>query len=199
MSIMDKIAEQAVDIKSAPPEEAAAKLTELCKSLVVADDYIEKLEEKLEEAKKKRNTIAGVTIPEYADSIGQDKIGLPDDNADVLIQSWYKAGIPAANPADVELTERRKKAFNWLVDNNHGDMIKTTIEISFGREEVEQAKKLVDELEDRGLTVSSKMGVHWRTLTSFVKEQLEKDEPTPIPMDLLGAQLGRIAKIKKRK
>ena len=104
MSIMDKIAEQAIDIKSAPPEEAAAKLTELCKSLVVADDYIDKLEEKLEEAKKKRNTIAGVTIPEYADSIGQDKIGLPDDNADVLIQSWYKAGIPAADPADVELT-----------------------------------------------------------------------------------------------
>lgn len=198
MDILNKIAQQAVEVDAAPDAEASTKLTELCKKLVVADDYIEKMEEKLAEAKQKRTTLVQHTIPEYADSIGQDIIGLPEDNVDIKIESWYKAGIPAADPANPELTERRRKAFNWLVDNQHGDMIKTTIEISFGREQVEEARELMDELEERGLTVSSKMGVHWRTLTSFVKEQIE-EENAVLPMDLLGATLGRIAKIKKRK
>lgn len=198
-NITDQIAKQAVEVQSAPAEEAQSKLTEMCQRLVVADDYIKKLEAKLKEAKGKRATLAGIEIPEYADSIGQDVIGLPDDNADVTIQTWYKAGIPAADPADKELTERRRRAFSWLVEEGHGDLIKTTIEISFGRKEVKEARKLMDELEKRGFTASSKMGVHWRTLTSFVKEQIEDEDANPVPMDLLGATLGRIAKLKKRK
>lgn len=199
MDLMSKIADQAMDVKQAPSEEAASALTEMCQELTKAEEYIRELEEKLKAAKTDRNTLSHRTIPEYADSIGQDVIGLPDENADIVIENWYKAGIPASSPGNTEVTERRRRAFSWLVDEGHGDMIKTTIEISFGRSQVAEARDLMDELEGRGLTVSSKMGVHWRTLTSFVREQIEGDNNKPVPLDLLGVTLGRIAKFKKRK
>lgn len=48
-------------------------------------------------------------------------------------------------------------------------------------------------------SVSIEEGVHWATLTSFVKEQVKKPGAEELPLDALGATVGRIVTIKPRK
>jgi hypothetical protein len=39
--------------------------------------------------------------------------------------------------------------------------------------------------------------VHWKTLTAFVKEQVRQG--SPLPLETLGATVGKVVKIKERK
>lgn len=47
--------------------------------------------------------------------------------------------------------------------------------------------------------VSLDEGVHWATLTSYVKEQVRERKRTDLPLEALGATVGKIVKIQKRK
>jgi hypothetical protein len=47
------------------------------------------------------------------------------------------------------------------------------------------------------VSYSSKLSVPWNTLTAFVKEQVEKG--AVLPLDILGATVGRVVKLKARK
>lgn len=47
--------------------------------------------------------------------------------------------------------------------------------------------------------VSVTEGVHWATLTSYVKEQIRGRKRADLPLEALGATVGRIVKIVKRK
>ena len=80
--------------------------------------------------------------------------------------------------------------------------ISVLVSLDFQRGE----KALADELEDLIRTkfsganshpIKVAMGVPWTTLTALVKEQVEQGEP--VPLDTLGATVGQVAKITKRK
>ena len=99
-------------------------------------------------------------------------------------QPFYSAKIPEAREAE---------AFTWLETEGHGDLIKSTITLSFGMGERKLAKKLEDWLTKQKLAYASKVSVHPGTLLAFVKRQFK--EGKELPMDVLGVYVGEIVKI----
>lgn len=94
--------------------------------------------------------------------------------------------------------EKQAKAFDWLTDNGHGDLIKTQVTVSFPREQRAAAVKFAAQLEKAGMNVDVGQGVHWKTLTAWLKEMVEKHQTVP-PLETLGCTVGRVVKLKPKK
>jgi hypothetical protein len=190
--------DEVVGFTDAPSAAESKKLARLGQELTDLDTKIDRLKKELEETSKRRNEMAFKEIPDFMERIGQDKIGLPGSNVDLVLEPYYHANIAAEWEP-----ERREKAFAWLEKHGHGDLIKTTVSITFPRRALAAAHFLVAQIKK----ISSKkytipepemaMGVPWNTLTAFVKEQVEKG--VVLPLDTLGATVGRIVKVKGRK
>jgi hypothetical protein len=88
-----------------------------------------------------------------------------------------------------------QEAYRWLTDHGHGDLIKSEVSVLFGKEELENAEKLMKKLEKDGYSFDSKQSVHASTLKSWLAGQVEAAEP--VPLELFGAFLGQVATIKK--
>jgi hypothetical protein len=110
----------------------------------------------------------------------------------VEVGPYYHANIAA----DWE-PQRREKAFAWI-SKYHGGMLRNTFTVDFGKNTRKAQRELEAWLKKRKIRFANEFGVPWNTLTSFVREQIEEYEKTP-PLDLLGATVGRVAKIKKQK
>jgi hypothetical protein len=83
---------------------------------------------------------------------------------------------------------------SWLVDNNHGSLIKNEVTLKFGKDEDEKAAATVESLKQQGLSPSQKQGVHPQTLNAFIKEQITSGKD--IPSDIFGIYVGSRANIK---
>jgi len=102
--------------------------------------------------------------------------------------NFYSAKIPE---------EKEIEAFAWLHDQGHGDIVKTQISVSLGMGERDLAQQVEKSISDAGADYSSKLTVHSATLKSFVKTEVEAGRA--IPLDLFGAYIGEIVKLKKGK
>lgn len=110
----------------------------------------------------------------------------------VEIGAYYHANIRTDWPEP-----QRQKAFAWIL-KHHDGMLRNTFTVDFGKNSVKVQKELTAWLTKRKVKYVNEFGVPWNTLTSFVKEQIEEHKKTP-PLALLGATVGRVAKIKKEK
>jgi hypothetical protein len=111
---------------------------------------------------------------------------------EVEVGPYYHANIAV----DWE-PQRRSRAFAWIA-RYHPGMLRNTFTIDFGKNTRKVQKELEAWLTKRKIKFSNEFGVPWNTLTAFVREQIEEYEKTP-PLELLGATVGRVAKIKKQK
>lgn len=119
-----------------------------------------------------------------------------DGNApafEIEVGPYYHANIAA----DWEPSQRQA-AFDWLRKKNHGDMIKAQYTVDFGRGQEKQQRAFEAALKKAKYNYKYDYGVPWNTLTAFVKEQIEEKKAT-LPLKLLGATVGRVAKIVKQK
>lgn len=122
----------------------------------------------------------------------------------------------------------RQEGLAWLGENAEG-LINTTVEVTMPKGSLPLARTIRDTIialfgesatpesraehlqkldewirgrndvvQVQASSVSVEEGVHWATLTSFVREQC-KGGNTEIPLPALGATVGRIAKLVKRK
>lgn len=97
----------------------------------------------------------------------------------------YSAKIP---------DERRLDAFEWLIENGYGDLIKSNINIVFGMGQHEKRLETMKLLDSHGIDYNTYESVHHMTLKAQVKKWLQEGEI--IPMDLLGAYIFDEIKIK---
>lgn len=189
----------------APDENESLTLTELGRELYQADQAVDMLESLLEVAKERRKELTMRELPEYMDKISQDRVGLPEHDVDLVMEPYYHANIQADWPE-----EQREKAFNYLETRGDGDLIKTKLEMYFGRSElwkvrwiVATLRLLAGQLRLAGQETPDipepfiSMAVPWNTLTAFVKEQVKAGKP--LELDTIGATVGRVVKIKPRK
>lgn len=183
-------------------EEIMEEARRLARDFAQLDADIEAQEARLSEMKERRLSLQHKELPDLLGRAKTDKIGIPELNVDVEVKPYYKASIAA----DWEI-ERQEAAFAHLEEHGHGDVIRSVVTVSFPKEEIERAHALVEHIrqsnEFGGLDPILGMSVPWNTLTSLVKSEYEsaKESGEPFPMDLetIGATVGRIAKIKKRK
>lgn len=192
---------EVVGFTDAPSEDESKQLSELGTELMTVDRKMAALQLDLAALGTRRKELTDKVLPEYFIKIGQDKLGLPGFDVDLVLENYTHANISA----DWE-PERREAAFNWLIDNGHGDLIKVAMEILFPRTAMKLALWVQAQLKKLKLPPAFKkmaipdaeieMTVPWNTLTAWAKEQIKKGEK--LPLDVLGVTTGQIVKIKER-
>lgn len=161
------------------------RLTALVNDMTKVMGEIEKMELALAEKKAELERIERVHIPDCMGDIETIKLR---DGRTITCKTDIKASISA---------ERKLAAHDWLEEHGFGGIIKSDIKAAFSRDDLEAARELVCELQDRGFDAELNRNVHAATLKSFIKEQL--NEGTNIPLELFGVFEFKTTKITKRK
>ena len=200
-NIVDKLSSSleqqlSAEVQSNPNLPDLGKVNELQKigsKLLEVESKIAALENELEELSQLRKELRQQTLPDMFDSAGVDIIGIPDSGVNLVLDKWASASLPKDDP---------EPGLKWLEDTGNGGLIKTTLSMEFGRGELEEAKKLEQYLRqktNREITLVRK--VHPQTLSAFVREKyFENDyKDGSVPLKLLGANVGRIVNIKKKR
>ena len=177
---MDLEAESIVSIDTAMSTDIATS----CKKLLETQKKISTAEEELKKLKEVETTLSEQTIPNLMQQAGLSMLKLADGSS-VEVKPFYSARIPAS---------KSEEAFNWLRENGHGDLIKNQVSLEFGMKQDNEAKSLVEELKQKGLTVQQKTSVHPSSLRGFVREQIQ-DLGKDVPADLFGTYIANKTKI----
>lgn len=194
---------------AAPSDGQLKSMTELGQELMKIEAWITRHDEILRQVSARKWDIVTRDLPKLMDEAGQDTIGLAADGVDLKLGDYYKAGLP--NPDNgktdeerAELAALRQEGIDFLTEEAP-DLLNTTITVTLPKGHLERAQEIVASLTSEqgfglqpGQVILSE-GVHWATLTSWVKEQYEKHRRTDLPLKPLGATVGRIVKIVKRK
>ena len=154
-----------------------------CNKLLDVQKEVSELEDKLKKKKEEELKLSEQDIPNLMQKAGAASIKLTDGTA-VEIKPYYGARIPAS---------RTEEAFNWLRENNFADLIKNNVTLTFGRNEDNMAKSLVDDLRNKGHNVKQAEKVEPMTLKAFVREQIEKGKD--VPADLFGVYVATRTKL----
>lgn len=152
------------------------------------------LRERQSEIAESVQQITWRTLVDLFDDAGINKLGIDADGNlppyEVELGEHYKASIPE---------EKADAAFAHLTKTGHADLIKTTFTIAFGLKESKAAERFARSLDKAGVPYSAKRGVPWNTLTAWFRVE-HKKKPLPAKvMELLGATVGRVAKVVKQK
>ena len=154
-----------------------------CNKLLDIQKEVSALEDQLKKKKEQELKLSEQDIPNLMQKAGASSIKLTDGTA-VEIKPYYGARIPAS---------RTEEAFDWLRENNFADLIKNNVTLTFGRNEDNMAKSLVDDLRNKGHNVKQAEKVEPMTLKAFVREQIEKGKD--VPADLFGVYVATRTKI----
>ena len=147
---------------------------------------IELDEDLLKQKKKNFEHLSGEVIPTMMAEMGLSHLKLMDGSS-VDVKPNYSASITIAN---------RDAAFQWLRDNNLGDIIKNEISVSFGRNEDNKAADYANLASERGYQPTQKLKVEPMTLKALVRERLENGKE--MPTELFNVFVGNKTTIKRK-
>ena len=147
------------------PESLSGHVLELQK----LEDEIKKDEERLSHKKAQADKLSQQVIPEIMDSMKLKTMKLKDGSA-IEVKEIYSATIPL---------DKREGAFNWLRNNDLGDLIKNEITVSFGRNEDNKASEYANLAESNGYQPVQKLKVEPMTLKALYRERVEKELDLP--------------------
>ena len=176
---MDLEAESTIKVDTAMTIDIAKS----CNKLLVTQNEISALEEKLKWLKNTETTLSEQTIPDLMHKAGTTLVKL-NDGTKVEVKPFYSARIPIS---------RTEEAYTWLRSNGHGDLIKNNVMLSFGRNQDNEAKSLVEDLRSKGHTVKQTEKVEPMTLKAFVKEQIQNGKN--VPSDVFGVYVASKTKL----
>ena len=130
---------------------------------------IEKDEALLKQKKERADKISSEVIPEIMASMKLKTLKLQDGSA-IEVKDVYSATIPVAS---------REGAYQWLRENDLGDLIKNEITVSFGRGEDNKASEYTSLAESKGYQPSQKLKVEPMTLKALYRERVEARQDLP--------------------
>lgn len=191
---MADIFDEILEDDDIPTDEELKSIRKHCQLLAVRQDQKREAEARLKELNKEIWELEMRTIPDLAAEIGVDTVGLPEIGVDIRIRPYYKANIAAEWPE-----EQRERAFEYLEEIGVGDIIKTEVRFQLGRDSLEELSALLRAARQVPGLPDPTVGkqVPWNTLTSTVRELVEKGEA--LNLDVIGAVVGQRATIKERK
>jgi hypothetical protein len=156
-------------------------IDELVMQLSKKHQEFENLELQAKLLKEEIDRIETVLLPEMMGNLKQIKTTY---GATVSIKPILRANIKK---------EDRPQAFAWLDAHGHGGLIKTAIELAYGRGDLQVAKETVKKLEELGLKPVLSEDVHWQTLNAWAKEQSARGIEFP---PVIGIYEGKKAEVK---
>ena len=133
------------------------------------EDEIKMDEERLSRKKEQADKLSQQVIPEIMESMKMKTMKLRDGSS-IEIKEIYSATIPV---------DKRDGAYNWLRNNDLGDLIKNEITVSFGRNEDNKAREYATLAEGNGYQPQQKLKVEPMTLKALYRERVEKKLDLP--------------------
>jgi len=161
-------------------------LADQVESLESLNKTIGGTEENLKNLKKKADHISAEVIPTMMSEMGLSFLRLSDGSS-LEVKTNYSANITQAN---------KEKAFNWLRENNLGDIIKNEISVSFGRNEDTKAADYAELAKGNGFQPTQKLKVEPMTLKALVRERIEAGKE--MPTELFNVFVGNKTNIKRK-
>ena len=177
------------DTKDMLDEIEVTDIAEQCVLLKKKEDEVAALEEKLKAKKEERDDISSRVIPELLAEQGLQEIKLADGSK-VSVKKEFRATLPKDEI-------RREAAYQWLRDQNLGDIIKNNVTVSFGKGEDNKANQLVDLAVANGFTPQQKSDVAWNTLTAMYEERVKAG--LDMPSDVFNLWIRNKTKISRKK
>ena len=161
-------------------------LADQVETLQYLEQYINDAEENIKNLKKRSEHISGEVIPTMMSEMGLSFLKLSDGSS-LEVKTNYSATITQAN---------KEKAFNWLRENNLGDIIKNEISVSFGRNEDNKAADYAELAKGQGFQPQQKLKVEPMTLKALVRERIEAGKE--MPTELFNVYVGNKTTIKRK-
>lgn len=174
-----------VGASSAPATDLSA-LNALVREMFEAEVAVANLDADLKAAKARFQRLRTFTIPDKMSELGVD--ALKFGGKTVSIEPFVSGSLPN-DPV------RKAAAIAWLVENGASDLIKTSVEVEFGKSEHNAALDTAAKLREAGLEPAVAEGVHSQSLCAFARERIRNGDP--IDPEILGLFTGRVAKIKR--
>ena len=138
-------------------------LANYCKELKAYEDEISDLEEKIKYKKDKADKISSEIIPNMLAEQGISSLKLADGSS-VDVNKSYNCTIKK---------DEMESAYNWLRENQLGDIIKNEVSVQFGRGEDNKAEQLLNLAAQEGYEPSQKSKVEPMTLKALYRERVE--------------------------
>jgi len=185
----------------APASNELGAIADMAQQMYNIQEEIMQLDMSLKQKKQDLNKLANQDLPDLMQELNVKDFTL-NNGAKVTVEDVISASIPsngaiikATGHDKEELLSRQQGCFDWLRANGGADLIKSNVEIQFGRDEDKICNEFVEELETKNLFYRRATGVHPQTITSFLKEMIS--EGKNIPRDLFKLFEGRRAKIRR--
>ena len=160
------------------------KIGAVANDIADTDKEISDIEKQLKKKKEYKKHLSENVLPNLFAEVGLAELKLADGRL-IKVGNYYGASIKE---------DKKQAAYTWLRNNGFGDLIKNQVSCSFGRNEDEKAKGLIETLNERGYQSLQREWVEPSTLRAFIREQHEAGKQ--LPMDLLGAYVGQKTTIK---
>lgn len=150
--------------------------------------YKQSLEHRLsqvEELKEHIRQIEEDVLPELMDEQGIEDMTL-SCGAKISCKDFVVARI-----------KDQETAFDWLRDTNNEGIIKNEIKIELARGDDEQAQRVSDLLDEKGIPATRKETIHYQTLNAFIREAVNDPELNEsLPKEAFGVYETRKVTIK---
>lgn len=170
-------------------EAGIQELSKLAEQQLALEERLLQIAEEAKTLGTQLKTVSEDRIPSLMTQLGVSEFKLVN-GAKVTVKPYYSASIPKE-------VEPRTKAFDWLKQNGHDDIIKNEVSAEFKRGEEQKAEQAMEVLKAIGIFAENTKNVHPQTLKAFVREMVEKG--VNLPFDLFNVYVGRKAKIEGAK
>lgn len=168
------------------------KAVRLAKLQVAQERAVAEAEEALDRAKKALRRTREADLPDALAVVKLSSITIEGGYVIEIVKEVFGA-IPKG---------REDEAIEWMIADEHGDLVKNTIELNLPRGAVRLAarivgglRKLNGELEsDEKFELKQKQTIHWQTLQKFIRDA-EAAGRDDLPVDLLGIYRRRVSNV----
>jgi hypothetical protein len=185
----------------APASNELGAVADMANQMLELQNEINRLEESLKQKKQDLTKLAEQDLPDLMQELNVRDFTL-SNGAKVEVNDIVSGSVPSGGAIDrakgddkVAMEIRQQQCFDWLRDNGAGDLIKSNVEVQFGRNEDDACNAFAEELRDRQIYYKRSVGVHPSSLNSYIKERM--GEGKSVPHDLFKIYSGRRAKIRR--
>ena len=187
----------------APASNELGAVTGMAQKMYDLENEITSLEEQLKSKKQDLRMLAEQDLPDLMQELNLKDFTLKN-GAKVEVKEVISGSVPSQGAIDrakeedkrVELQMLQQQCIDSLRANGGGDLIKSNVEVQFGKDEDEACNQFTKRLRDEKLYYKRAVGVHPATLNKFIQERL--GEGKDVPLEMFRVYTGRKANIRRK-
>jgi len=186
----------------APSSNEIGAVADMAQRMLELENEINRLDELSKQKKQDLKMLAEQDLPDLMQELNIRDFTL-SNGAKVSVKDVIVASVPSQGAIEkakdeskkAELEMLQQQCFDWLRAEGAGDLIKSNVEVQFGRDEDDACTAFAEELRERQIYYKRAVGVHPQTLNSFIKERMS--EGKQVPMEMFRIYAGRRANIRR--